>query len=211
MKTDDLIRHLGANPAAVPFRSEPLVIVVTATVAVCSILFLALLGVRPDFLTALQSPVVAAKTAIPASIFILSLCAVVLSARPAFPEKRPGRAAAIPALVAAGLWIWAFASLPPDRRFAEVGAISLSECVGLITLLSVLPSVVIIALLRNGATLSPRRSAFLAGLAASSGATTGYSFFCIQDNPLFYVTWYGAAMLIVAFMTAWLAERFLRW
>jgi hypothetical protein len=51
----------------------------------------------------------------------------------------------------------------------------------------------------------------LAGLAVAAGAATGYSLFCVQDNPLFFVTWYGAAIVIVAGLCALAGGRVLRW
>ncbi len=51
----------------------------------------------------------------------------------------------------------------------------------------------------------------MAGLVVGAGAATGYSFFCLQDNPLFYVTWYGTAIALSAVAGAWLGARRLRW
>jgi hypothetical protein len=82
---------------------------------------------------------------------------------------------------------------------------------GLILLLSALPATLALRWLSRGATTSPRISGALAGLAVAAGAATGYSLFCVQDNPLFFVTWYGAAIVIVAGLCALAGGRVLRW
>ncbi len=211
MRTDDLIARLALSPAAAPFRPLPIAGATVAVIALCSAGFLAVTGLRADLAVALASPWVVAKTLVPAMVFVLSLAAVMVMARPGRAARGLVRALALPVAVAAGLWVLAYADLPADRRFADVGAFSLSECVGLISLLSALPAAVLVGLLRHGATTRPRLVAFLAGLAAASGATTGYSLFCVQDNPLFFVTWYGVAILLVACITAVFGTRLLRW
>lgn len=211
MKTDDLILRLGQDPPGAPYSATRLAVAGVASVALCSVLFLSALGVRPDLASAWQTPAVMAKTLIPACLFAISLRAAVLSARPTVSTTRLERTLALPVAGAIALWIWAYMDLPAEQRFAEVGAFSLSECVGFISLLALLPAAVLIFRLRNGATLFPAKSAFLAGLAAGSGAATGYSLFCVQDNPLFFVTWYGAAILFASLITLTVATRFLRW
>ena len=130
------------------------------------------------------------------------------------PEARAGSTLwgyAVPALAAAALWVGAFALRAPTARFADVSAFSLAECLGSILLLSVLPVIVMLRLVRQGASTAPLLSAGLAGLTAASGVTAGYSLFCTSDNPLFFVTWYGVAMLIVTVVSTVLGRRLLRW
>ena len=77
--------------------------------------------------------------------------------------------------------------------------------------LAQLPAALALRWLSRGATTSPRLSGAFAGLAVAAGAATGYSLFCVQDNPLFFVTWYGAAIVIVAGLCALAGARVLRW
>ncbi|MBC2835084.1 NrsF family protein [Paragemmobacter straminiformis] len=209
MRTDALIELLSRDAVWPLFRPRRIAAAVLAAVVLCSALFLALAGVRADLWHKVLEPAIAAKTLLPALV-----CAVAL--RGALRLARPGAKAGAgwlwgPAVVAALLWLRAFASLPAGQRFSEVGVLSLSECIGLILCLSVVPAVVALLTLREGASVRPWQSAFLAGLAAGSGAAAGYSFFCVQDNPLFYVTWYGLAILLAAAGTALAGVRLLRW
>lgn len=212
MKTDALIELLSRDPVWPVFRPRRVGAAVLAAVVLCSALFLALAGVRPELGQRIAAPEIAAKTVLPALVFVFALRGALGLARPGAGRGRGGAGWLwLPAGVAAFLWGRAFLDLPAGQRFAEVGVLSLSECIGLITCLSVVPAGVAVALLREGASVRPWRSAFLAGLAAGSGAAAGYSFFCTQDNPLFYVTWYGFAILLAAGGTALAGARLLRW
>lgn len=211
MKTDDLIGLLAADAAPAP-PLRPLRIGAFALAGIVGILalFLALAGVRPGLGTVIQQPMVAAKTLIPLALFALSLPLTLTLLRPDAAQI-PLRRLALPVAVALALWLWSFATLPPETRFADVSAFSLSECLGLITALSLLPLALLLRLMRQGAPLSPSRAGALAGLATASGVAAGYSLFCTQDNPLFYVTWYGAAVAIVTLAGAALGARVLKW
>ena len=74
-----------------------------------------------------------------------------------------------------------------------------------------LPLWVVLRLAARGAPTRPALTGTLAGLVVGSGAAAGYSFFCLQDNPLFYVTWYGTAIALTMIAGAWLGARRLRW
>lgn len=211
MKTDSLIDLLARDTVLPTFRPLRIAALTLLVVALCSAVFLALAGVRPDLGEKLAVPEIMAKAVLPALACLIALRAVLCLSRPASGGDGIARWLGLPALGAGLLWVRAFLDLPAGQRFSEVGVLSLSECIGLITLLAALPAAVLILLLRNGATVRPYQSAFLAGLAAGSGAAAGYSFFCVQDNPLFYVTWYGFAILLVAVVTTVAGGRLLRW
>lgn len=211
MRTDDLIAQLSRQPVRAPFAQSRVYAAVGVAILLCTAVFLGFAGPRPDLASALLAPVTAAKTLLPAVVFVVSLRAAVVLARPGRDVRTVLRWLALPAAVAALLWVWAFAALAPEQRFREVGAFSLSQCVGLISLLASGPVLVLLAALRDGASVRPGFSGFVAGLAAGSGATAGYSLFCGQDNPLFFVTWYGFAILLVSGLGALAGARLLRW
>ncbi|MES2433616.1 MAG: DUF1109 domain-containing protein [Pseudomonadota bacterium] len=211
MQTDDLIARLSVE--AVPQRLSParlgmgMALAMLVPVAV----FLGVLGTRHGLLAAWSNPVVPFKTILPLISCALSFLLVLRLIR---PEARAGASLwlyAGPLLAALVLWIGAFALRAPAARFAEVGAFSLEECLGSILMLSIVPVIVMMRLVRQGAASSPTLSGALVGLTAASGVTTGYSLFCTRDNPLFFVTWYGLAILIVTLISAALGRRMLRW
>ncbi|MDD8022876.1 MAG: DUF1109 domain-containing protein [Paracoccaceae bacterium] len=211
MDTDDLIARLATEAPPPPLHVAALSGRIVIATLLPAALFLGVLGTRADLAQAWANPVVPLKTLLPLVVCGLALGALARLVRPEAQARGLLRALAVPVLVAAGLWGWAFVTRPPVVRFAEVGMFSLSECVGLIILLAILPAAVALRVLRRGASVRPMLSGALAGLAASAGAATGYSLFCTQDNPLFFVTWYGAAIGVVTITAALVGRHLLRW
>jgi hypothetical protein len=51
----------------------------------------------------------------------------------------------------------------------------------------------------------------LAGLAGGGLGAAVYALHCIEDNPMFFVTWYGVAIAGVTVVSALIGSRILRW
>lgn len=211
MITEDLVMQLSADPPKPALRTGLMGLVIAGAILVPTGLFLGTLGLRHDLAWAWTNPVVPFKTVLPLVTFALSGALLLRLTR---PEARVGWTPAgylLPGVVALLLWVGAFASRASAERFAEVGVKSLAECLGCILLLSIVPTVVALWAIRRGASSNPGLSAALAGLTSATGATTGYSLFCTRDNPLFFVTWYGAAILIVTLAASWFGRKSLSW
>lgn len=210
MNTDDLLARLAAEAPEPPLNPAGMVAMVLGGAAAVCALFLALAGVRGDLAGALTQPLVLAKTLWPA---LLALLALPLAMRLARPDaaRVPVVLVLLPIGLGIVLWVIGFATRPPAARFADVTLLYVAECLGFVLLLSGVPVVVALGVLRRGATVRPRLTGALAGLGAAAVATTGYSLYCTQDNPVFYVTWYGAAMALATLAGAVLGGRLLRW
>ncbi|MBD3786671.1 MAG: DUF1109 domain-containing protein [Sphingomonadales bacterium] len=210
MRTEDLIAELAASgPAAPALTPRGTGLRMLAAVALAAGLFLMLAGTRADLAARLAEPLILTKTLLPA---MLAAIALPLGLRMMRPGARIGRAAlwfALPASLAVLLWAATFARTAPAVRFADVTAFALSECVGLIIAIAALPMVFALRLMRAGAATRPRLAGALTGLGIAGLAATGYSLFCTQDNPLFYLTWYGAAIAAVSAAAAALGARWL--
>ena len=118
--------------------------------------------------------------------------------------------AAIAAL-ALGLLLWAFVTTPQDARQMAVVGKTMTTCLIAIPLLAVLPVATLHYVLRQGATTAPALAGFVAGLAGSGLSAAIYTLYCIEDSPLFYVTWYGLAILGVTLVSTVIGARCLRW
>lgn len=211
MNTDDLITRLSTAPAEAPIHPAGMAAMIALAIAVPLVVFYGISGVRPDLTLAWTNPMVPFKTFLPLAICLVSGALVLRLAR---PEATPGKLPwlyALPGAIALMLWIGTFVLRAPEARFADVSPRTLVECLGLIPLLSVVPTLAALRILRQGASTSPALSAFLAGLTAASGAATGYSLHCPRDNPLFFLTWYGVAILIVTLLALRFGRRTLSW
>ena len=212
MKTDDLIATLASDPAVLPLRANRIGAGIVALTMVCVAAFLMLAGLRSDLLAALTTPVVAAKTVLPLLLCGVALFTVLRMMRPEGADT--ARYHGIGWLVLAlclMLFVIGFSTQTRPQWFGELSPLSVGQCLGFIVLLSLPALAVSFALVRKGASTAPARSGAALGLAVSAGAAAGYSLYCTQDNPIFFVTWYGLAILIVTALGAVAGDRFLRW
>lgn len=210
MTTDALIDRLADEPPPPPFRPGRIAAVIILSILLPVAVFLVVAGPRPELALAWRNPVVPFKTILPLVLCVLSLVLALRLARPA-AQAPVGGWLLVPLALSSSLWGGAYALRSASERFAEVSPATVGECLGAIIVLSIVPVVAIMRLLRQGASTKPWLSGALAGLTAATGATTGYSLFCTQDNPLFFVTWYGFAIGIVTITGAAIGTRLLRW
>ena len=169
MDTDDLIARLSASPAVMQINLARMATMMAAAVVIPLVIFLAVCGLRPDLALAWTNPAVPFKTFLPLVVCIVSVALVLRLARPEAASGWLPWLYAVPGGVALTLWIGSFVLRAPEARFAEVSPVALAECLGIIPLLSIIPTVVALRILRQGASTSPSLSAFLAGLSAASG------------------------------------------
>jgi len=211
MKTDQFIATLAADTR----HERPLwpgVLIPLVPALAASALFLALgLGVREDFWQAIMVPVSTMR-------LVLSLTLGVLALRLGLALAQPGRevharvsVVVLVPLLAVGLWLWAAFAGPTGGMSMAIQGKTMVDCLLFIPLLAILPTVALLLALRRGATLHPGRTAAAAGLAGGGFAAAIYALHCTEDSPLFYVTWYGTAILVVTLVSGMLGRRLLRW
>lgn len=212
MKTDDLIQAIASDPALKsppPRRSIWLALAVSVPLAI--LLFLAMLGPRPDIGTAIETVRFPLKFVLTVTLAVAALALTLLLAIPGADWH--GRAR----------WLW----LPPALLIAavvvELVVTPMSDwparwhgqnwliCLGSIPLFSVAPLAGLLLALRNGAPDRPRLAGAIAGLAAGGIGATLYAAHCPDDSPLFVATWYVIAIAAVSLVGAWLGSRLLRW
>ncbi|MFT4150017.1 MAG: DUF1109 domain-containing protein [Paracoccaceae bacterium] len=209
MKTDDLIRALASDPLHAPSAGRRMALLLPVALMGAGGALLGAIGLRSDLLAALLTPMTAVKYLLP---LMLGGSALWLALRAA----HPGQAVAARRLwafaaVAAGVFVLRLAATAPADWGRGVMGHSAAFCVPAICLASLVPLGAMLMALRNGASPAPRRSGLLAGLAVGGFMTAIYALHCTEDDPLFFVTWYGLAILIVAGIGALAGQRLLRW
>ena len=212
MKTEDLIADLARDAAATPLQPLKTGFAIFGAIILCAAVFLAFAGLRDELGAALANPVIASKTVLP---LILCLGGVVAALRLMRPDSRVKPHLYLPVLVAlaagAVLVVGGFVAQPRALWFVELNAASVTQCLGFIILISVPALAVSFSLVSTGATTVPARSGAILGCAVSAGVTAGYSLYCVQDNPVFFVIWYGMAILVMTAIGAVAGARLLRW
>jgi len=211
MKTEDLIRWMVADTrqsqSSIALLLKGLVPSLGFKVAMVWVG----LGIRADIAHAMMMPVFVIRIVLAAGVGLVAARIALLLSRPGRQGvARLGPLAGI-ALVALALMVWACVTTPEAARCMATVGKSFPFCLVMIPVLSFLPVAAILFALRRGATTMPVLTAFVAGLSGAGMATAVYALSCAEDSPLFYVTWYGLAILGVAALTAAAGSRLLRW
>lgn len=211
MNTDDLIRALAADTLHRPAPQAMLLRWLLPSLGLAVLAVWLGLGFRVDLAAALVNPVSVARMVLTALLGLVAIRLALVLARPegaGLARLWPLGAVAAAALV---LLVWAYVTTPGDARQMAVVGKTMTTCLVVIPLLSVLPVAVLHGVLRQGATTAPRRAGFVAGLAGGGLSAAIYALHCTEDSPLFWVTWYGLAILGVALVSGLIGARSLRW
>jgi hypothetical protein len=212
MRTEDLIEALVADAKPVRRLSSPTVRVcgwLAMSTAYAAVIVL-VMGLRPD----LQSRLADTR-------FVVELGATfmtsVLAAAAAFCAGCPGRPlwerfAPLPAL---GLWFWSLGE-GCWRSFVQGGAQGLQfhvdlACFPSILLVSVVPGVLILIMIRRGAPIAPVTTTALAALAAGALGATALRLFHAQDASLMVLVWQFGSVAMLAGLGALTGRHILRW
>lgn len=209
MRTDDLLNMLGNDRVA-----EPPSAVVLWRWLVPALLFsfgaMAFgLGMRLPLSQGLFLPEVLPKFLLPV---VLGMLAAPLALRFAQPLASPRLVWlwAIPVLGVA-LLLYAYLTTPSQVRMMDFTGKTIMPCLVSIPALSAPLLAAFLVALRRGAVMAPMRAGLIAGFAAGGLGTAIYSLHCTEDSPLFYVSWYGAGILITAGAGALIGRKLLRW
>lgn len=210
MRTDDLIRALAADArGTTPLRTSVL-LAATAGGAVACLAFVALVGARPDLLSAMSDPRVAFKFAFAASV---ATAAVAYGLRAIRPDTRPsGLAFGLPVLILLVTGVVTEASVTPPAAWpaATLGSHPWT-CVGLILATSLLPIAALLQTMRAGAPAHPGAAGAAAGLGGGAIGAMVFALYCPNNSVLFVAIWYVLALGIACVIGAALGARRLAW
>jgi hypothetical protein len=213
MKTDDLVAVLARSAGPVDGRAVNRKFISTLLIAalLCMGAMFLFLGIRPDWRSAVESPMFWIKPVFPAAVAFASFA---LLRRLGYPGMRLG---AIPAALLAPfavVWLMALAVLaaaPPSDRPGLILGISWWQCPLLIAGLA-LPAFVLS--FRAISALAPTRlvlTGAAAGMFAGAAAAFAYAFSCVETEAPFLAVWYLLGILIPTGAGALLGRRLLRW
>lgn len=212
MKTDELIKTLGADvkTTAMPLGRMWLVVLAFAAVAAAAVFFMAI-GMRPDFMQAMQTIRFLFKFVFTITLAITAFLALRMLAMPGAPAGRYGRWLLVaPLLMAAAVVLELFAMPSSDWGKRLVGN-NMMICLSFIPLIGLVPLATLLVALKQAAPTRPALSGAVAGLLAGALAATFYAAHCTDDSPLFVATWYSLAIAALGGIGALAGRFFLRW
>jgi len=211
MDTDQLIRTLAADNA---HQTRPvgmvLALALLAAAPVSVALFLVILGVRPDVMTAMHNPFFDLKFVVTLALALSALSVGLHLSRPEAGPRGWIWLLLIPlGIVAAGI---GSEMMLPQRlpMMTRLVGHNSRVCLSAIPLISLPLLVAALIGLRHGAPTRPVLSGALAGFLSAGFAATLYAAHCTDDSPLFVATWYTLAALAVAAVGALAGSRVLR-
>lgn len=206
---EGLVLRLAIAEPPPPFRPVRIALIMLLGATAAGAVHLTWAGPRPDLGASLLDPVTLAKPALPLILLSFALTATLRLSRPE-GQIRPWPLALV-GLAALGLVLGSLAGLSAPEILPAVLGSTLRRCLVSIVGLALLPLAVGLGLLRRGAPTRPALTGGLAGMAAGAAAAAGYALSCTEDSPLFFITWYGGAILVVAALGALAGSRMLRW
>jgi hypothetical protein len=211
METEQLIRTLAADNA---HRAAPVGLMLTVALLsaapVSVVMFFAILGMRPDVMTAMHNPFFDMKFVVTLAMAISAVAVSLHLSRPEASLKGWGWLLLIPAGILAveiGSEMMMPQRLPMMTRL--IGSNS-RVCMTAIPLLSLPLLVAALIGLRRGAPTRPAIAGAIAGMLSAGLAATLYASHCTDDSPLFVATWYTVSTALVAAVGALAGSRVLR-
>ncbi len=212
MRTDDLIEALVQDRAAVAGKPRAaLSVAVTSGALIAAILFLTVLGYRPDIATAAETYRFLFKF-----VFTLTLAATMIwliftIVRPeAVPGLRLLALAAAPVLIILAV-VAELSVMPSSTWMPRLIGKNWWFCLTVIPSLAIVPLAALLTALRRAAPADPGLAGALAGLASGAIAATLYASHCTDDSPLFVITWYSIAIGLVTIVGYFAGRRWLAW
>lgn len=211
MKTEQLISVLSSDT----HQTSPIRLRLSSFVGVAMLISglaaLTALGVRADLTEAVRSPATLMKWVLPLAAALPALIAL-----PALwqPQTRRVPLLRVSAFVGLAALVWLLATgmaTPASDLLTTWRGSSRAVCLISIVLTSLLPLGAAIFILRDGASAAPMLCGASAGLVIGGLATSIYALHCVEDAPLFFLTWYSLAILIVTGIGALAGAKFLRW
>jgi hypothetical protein len=212
MDTNELIKTLASHSkGTVTPLSTVWLRAVGISIAIAALVFFALLGLRPDISTALETPRFLFKFLVTVALAVSAFFCVRALSRPGENRRNAILGLAIaPALIAMAVGAELFV-LPSDAWTATMIGQNSVACLTYVTTIGLGPLAVFLWTLRYGAPVNPAWAGSAAGLLAGGIAASFYAAHCTDDSPLFVATWYTIAVAILAALGAAAAGRLARW
>ena len=212
MKTEDLIEALVLD-ASRPRYSLAQRVLGAAVIGglVAGVLFLIVLGVRPDIRNAFETWRFVFKFALVLTCMTCAWWACIELARPEVRLKEVAAWIAFgPALLAVAV-LYELVAIPSGQWSERAIGNYAGTCLLAIPLLSIVPLMALLVALRAGAPRVPASAGAVAGLLAGCLSAALYATHCPDNSPLFVALWYTLAVTLVVATGALAGHRVLRW
>jgi len=212
VRTDDLIEALVQDRAAVAGKPRgALSVALVGGALIAAILFLTVLGYRPDIAAAAETYRFLFKFVFTLTLAATTIWLIFTIVRPeAVPGLRLLALAAAPVLIILAV-VAELSVMPSSTWLPRLIGKNWWFCLTVIPSLAIVPLAAFLMALRRAAPADPGLAGALAGLASGAIAATLYASHCTDDSPLFVLTWYSLAIGIVTIVGYFAGRRWLAW
>jgi hypothetical protein len=213
MKTDELIDMLSTNVE--PVKSGQLgktlawALAIGGAASFC--VMLATVGLRTDAAGGFHIGFLALKVLFMLSLVGTGTTLLIKLIRPGQDGRKLFRLIFLPFLAAGFAGVVALALEPSAAWDRMILGTHWVTCLYCIPLFAIVPFAVLIWALRKGAPTNLKRTGAIAGLVAGALGATAYAFHCPDDSLPFIAIWYGAMVVLCAWIGARLGPWLLRW
>jgi hypothetical protein len=213
MKTNELIDMLSTNVEPVKRGQvwKPLAWALAIGGAASFCVMLATVGLRTQAAGGIHVGFLALKLLFMLSVIGTGTALLMKLIRPGQEVRKLFRFLFLPFLVAVFAGIVALALKPSAVWHPMILGTQWVTCLYCIPLFAIVPFALLIWALRKGAPTNLERTGAIAGLVAGALGATAYAFHCSDDSLPFIAVWYGAMILLCAWIGAKLGPRLLRW
>jgi hypothetical protein len=213
MKTDQLIDMLSTNVELVKSGQvwKPLAWALAIGGAASFCVMLATVGLRTAAAGGIHVGSLALKLLFMLSVIGTGTALLMKLIRPGQEAPKLFRFLFAPFLVAGVVGIVALALRPSSAWDRMILGTEWLTCLFCIPLFAIVPFALLIWALRKGAPTNLKRTGAIAGLVAGALGATAYAFHCPDDSLPFMAIWYGAMVVLCAWIGARLGPRLLRW
>ncbi|WP_428032823.1 NrsF family protein [Ancylobacter sp.] len=211
MKTDDLIRGLAADARPTRGLGTGFALALAAGCTGALALFAIMLAPRTGMPGLLAEPRILFKFVVTLSLAVAGAWTALRLVRPGADAAGPARLLAVPMVLLALAVIWELLASPPATWIPGLIGHYALYCMTLVPVMAAPVLGAVLLALRRGAPSQPARAGAAAGLLAGGLGAALYAFHCIDDSPLFMLTWYGIAVGIVTIAGALIGRRVLAW
>jgi hypothetical protein len=213
MKTDQLIDMLSTNVEPVKTGQvwKPLIWALAIGGVASFCVMLATVGLRTEAAGVSHLGFLALKVLFMLSLVGVGTALLIKLIRPGQDGRKLFTFIFLPFLAAGLAGIVALALEPSAAWHPMILGTQWVTCLYCIPLFAIAPFALLIWALRKGAPTNLQRTGAIAGLVAGALGATAYAFHCSDDSLPFIAIWYGAMVLLCAWIGARLGPRLLRW
>lgn len=211
MRTSNLIDVLSQDAPLRRTLGRSLKTALIVGNAIAGLVFFSAIGFRHDIMAAAETTRFLLKFLITVPLATAAVAAMLRAAQPGARFGLTGWALAIAPVILISAVAVELIVLPEKLWLTTLLGTNAKHCMTLIPLLALGPLACLLVALREGAPTNPGLAGAIAGLAASGIAATFYATNCIDDSPLFVVTWYPLATAVVVLMGYAGGRSLLRW